>query len=304
MDEPGFTAWVKRIWCKHRWVGRGHRVMGLLAAISTIAAVAVLPLVDWRSVAITWIRLGYSLSVPLLVTLVVLLWVRGRRRPRGWFGDYLAPAEYDGVADPAPRGIQSRAMAILRDLSLSPSDTPRVIRLRVLTGGSTLQYLDRLATKFGWLGRWDIRVLIAAPGSPLAGMLGPGAHDQIRASLARLREVQRKCEARGGAVVISWRTFSGIPTTRGCLIGEQHLFSGNFVWVGDPDEGERLVEQNTRFLHTDSASAFGSDEISAFKNWFDRDWDRGDAGVPSPEEACDQGATPPEAVDGFPTLSA
>src|ERR1700730_7898848 len=97
----------------------------------------------------------------------------------------MTPAEYQGIPDMAPHGIQGRIVTVLDEVG-ETSSREHVVRLVVLTGGATLHYLDQVIDRYPTRSNWDIRVLIADPQSPDIGKLGESAREQVRASCARL----------------------------------------------------------------------------------------------------------------------
>lgn len=217
----------------------------------------------------------YDMRVPLLLLIIIALLIVERiRRPFVGPIEYIEPVEYYGVPDVAPRGIQARAMEILQDLARSQGGRRHVVRIVVLTGQSTLHYLDQIVDRFPWTGLWDVRVLLADPESPDIGHLGPGSRDEILASTARLAKMRQRCEAKDRPVTISWRTCAQLPALRGCLIDEDHLFFGYFAWRED-DDAWHLHEQNKRFAYARATSSFGTDSIDAFMSWFDFQWTHG-----------------------------
>jgi hypothetical protein len=242
---------------------------GLGLAASLVAVIS-LPLVDWGSVTEGWGEVSRRLYLsPLFVVTGALgVWI-GRRSARSV--DYLEPREHSGMLDVAPSGIEARLTRLLNDISLTPTGGLHIVRLVLLTGGSTLHYLDHVTASFPWPGSWEIRVLITDPDSPIVDHLGPGARDQIVAGIARLTVIGERCTSKPQSVRVVWRTYKDRPFFRGGLLDHEYLVSGYFVW--SEDQGDlRLVEQNKRLAFLRARSRFGADTIDAFAREFDYRW--------------------------------
>jgi hypothetical protein len=92
-----------------------------------------------------WADFFLRYRVVLLGSLVVVLAVQlaVARQPFITRLEYMAPAEYQGVPDMAPREIQGGLVGVLDELAES-SAREHLVRIVVLTGGSTLHYLEQV----------------------------------------------------------------------------------------------------------------------------------------------------------------
>lgn len=84
---------------------------------------------------------GYLMALLLLVLVVILI---GVKQPFITRLEYIEQSEYLGVPDMAPQGMQARVVGILDRLGESREAKAHIARIAVLTGRSTLNYLNRI----------------------------------------------------------------------------------------------------------------------------------------------------------------
>jgi len=210
-----------------------------------------------------------ALLVLALVAMLILA-----RQPFVTRLEYIAQAEYLGVPDMTPKGIQSRLVGILDRLGESGHSQAHIVRVTFLTGRSTLNYLDQVVDRLSTRSSWDIRVLIFDPDSPEIGGLGPGGRAEVLASCTLLASIKQKIVSRSRPASLSWRGFSNPPMVRGFLIDEDHLFFGYFEWQR-VDGSWQLHEQNKRLIYARHGDELSVDSIEFFKSWFDYRWETG-----------------------------
>jgi hypothetical protein len=248
----------------------------ITAASATIMALLALSPVGWTRELGAWTHLLVRFRVALLGILVAYLAVRLilARQPFISRLEYMAPAEYRGIPDMTPHGIQARLTGVLENVDGPEPGKEHVVRIVLLTGGATLHYLEQVVDMYATRSNWDIRVLIVDPGSPDIQRLGPGAKEQVLASCARLASMQERIVLRRRPARISWRGYFSLPMIRGLSIDNDHLFFGYFVWSKHDNEW-RLIEQNKRLIYARRGDQLSQDSIDFFDSWFDYEWSKG-----------------------------
>jgi len=253
-----------------------NAIRNLFLASGTVAAVLALSPEEWVSKLGDWTDLFIRFRVPLLglVVLALAIQLTFAKQPFLARLEYMAAAEYQGIPDMAPYGMQARITSVLEQLGQSGSGKEHVVRIVVLTGGATLHYLDQVIDRYSTRSNWDIRVLIADPESPDIQRLGEGAKEQVLASCARLASMRARIASRQRPAKLSWRGYLHLPMVRGLTLAEDHIFFGYFVWVRQ-DGAWRLCEQNKRLIYARHGDELSRDSIEFFTSWFDYAWVNG-----------------------------
>jgi hypothetical protein len=244
----------------------------IFLVLGTLATILALSPGEWLMKLGDWADLFIRFRIPLLGSLVLVLVVQLILAKQPFLArlEYMTSAEYQGVPDMAPQGMQGRIVTVLDEVGQTTS-REHVVRIVVLTGGATLHYLDQVIDKYPTRSNWDIRVLIADPGSPEIEKLGEGAKEQVRASCARLASTRARVASRARPAKISWRGYMSPPMIRGLTVDEDHIFFGYFVWIRQ-DNAWRLCEQNKRLIHARRGDELSRDSIEFFISWFDYEW--------------------------------
>ncbi|MFI0419479.1 hypothetical protein [Spongiactinospora sp. 9N601] len=258
----------------NRWAGRLVQ-RGLVSAGILLALLALSPqewtkkLGEWTAFIFQWQTLILGAAIVVLATQLIIA-----KQPFLARLEYIMPSEYHGIPDMAPKGIQAKITGILELLGNSGDQAEHVVRIVVLTGRSTLHYLDQVIDKYTTRSAWEVRVLLVDPESPEIDNLQEGATEQIIASCAMLESMRRRIAAKARPVRIEWRGYRHLPSIRAFLIDNDHMFFGYFEWrkVGD---SWKLHEQNKRFIYAKQGDELSKDSIDFFRNWFDHEWEIG-----------------------------
>jgi hypothetical protein len=231
---------------------------------------------EWIAKLGGWADFLFEFRVQILAGLVIILTAQLflARQPFLSRLEYIVPVEYGGVPDMLPNRMQSKVTEILEALDENDSRSEHVARIIVLTGQSTLHYLDQIVKRFPAKSGWEIKVLLMDPDAPSIARLEEGAREQVLGSCAMLASLRNRAVKSGKSVKVSWRVYSELPMIRAFLINEHHLFFGYFAW--DHEHGSwTLHEQNKGFIHAKRGDPLSRDSIEFFKGWFDYQWAHG-----------------------------
>lgn len=265
-----------------------RRILTIILAIITLIVPPVFAL-DPRQLVENigaWISL---MSLAFYVWLVVVLsagtggtlvakriCTRVRSRPRI---EYLVPEVSDGV-ELVARAIEKRVRHILDSMvdDEEQDNRPHVLRLVVITGLYTLNYLDNIVRTYpGRHRRWIIRMLILDPDAGEVGLLSEGTRATILAGLDRLAAMRATAAAEEWPIALEWRCYRSPPALWGYLFDEGHLLFGWIEWshidVDDPRMvAPRMRTQHRKLAHVTRHDELGRDTIDSFRSRFDYLW--------------------------------
>ena len=195
-----------------------------------------------------------ALGLGLLVVGVVVLLLRRSTSPI----EVISPG---GVPEDS---FVRRVLDILESLDGNRHHTVRIV---VITGSSTINYLRQILTTQQLRGHWDIKVLIMSPDAPAVDDLENGSSQNIAASLVTLGQLKAKALAHRWPCTLRWTTYDDPPMMRGFVIDDEHLFLGHTAW-----RNGTLTDQDRHLIPIRRGPDWADLKIECFTTWFDRTW--------------------------------
>jgi hypothetical protein len=221
----------------------------------------------------TYLFIAWGLLIVGVTTFGVIM-IRTKVKARSWV-DYLGSKSADDL-EPVPRPIGQRVRKILDMITAADDVEQHELRLILLTGQYSLNYLEKIIRAYPTRHKWVIRVLLLDPSAPEVDLIDESTRADIIAGLDRLARMRSTADVEEWPLTLQWRGYQHLPVVRGYLFDDSHLLLGLTAWKG-VDLTPRVVAHHMHTLgrklaHVTARDEFGRDAIESFRTWFDYLW--------------------------------
>jgi hypothetical protein len=256
----------------------------LQVAIGLAAILALAPS-EWVANLGAWATYFSRNRYPLLVILIIILFLRllALEVGIGFPIRSLAHTDVEGnsaegqddVPTMFPSKADKRLRGILMKLGGADPGHPHIVRIWLATGETIIWkgYLEHFFQVLNPKARFDVRILMIDPKSPMIGACGPeNWTEQVVESCKRLSDIRMRYQHK--RATLEWRTYKCPPMIRAVLLNEEYLLFGFMLWF-EEQHGVQLHNQNRSYIYMSRRQKGAEQFIDFVKNWFDHEWESG-----------------------------